>query len=163
MTTKRLHVLGISGDTGGCRLTVPRACIFQGQTPEISEWDYWFWDGEEPATAIEIARKAREIQGLDYKTGPAVVCEAEDYEVNPLNAMLALLHYERRMGDATLHFQSYALTSQITDDTLKRQDLYVDQIDVRAATRHAITLLRRARESREFALALWPYPPNGMP
>ena len=164
MTTRHLHVLAIypSVETGACLLTVPRQCIFGDETPVISQWDYWLWNSEEPATAIEIARKAREIQGLDYKTGPAIVSEIDDdpFPIR-INAMLELLHYEKRMGDATLHFQEHEEADGITDDTLRRQELYVDQHDIRSAVRHALTFLRRARESEQFALELWPYPPNG--
>lgn len=161
MTTKRLHVFALStgGETAGCLLTVPRACMFADQAPEILEWDYWTWNREDPATAIVIARKAREIQGLDYKTGPAVVCET-DGNIR-INAMLELLHYEKRMGDATLHFQERDLTNRITDSILRQQEMYGEHPDIKSAIKHALALLRRARESREFALALWPYPSGG--
>src|SRR5215467_10270213 len=73
MTTPHLHVLAIDpgGSTGWCLLTVPRLCIFGPDPSEILERDYGEFHGAEEAQATEIARLAREIQGLDYKTGPA--------------------------------------------------------------------------------------------
>lgn len=155
MTTKHLHVLGLCLPAW-CWLTVPRASIFADQEPEITEWDYGIITGDMPAAAIWIARKAREIQGLDYRTGPAVVSEQHDIE---LNAMLILLDHERRIGDATLHFQ---LATRPDDEALRTLGMFVDDMDIRAAARQGLTLLRRARADRVFAHELWPYPPNGL-
>jgi hypothetical protein len=178
MTTKHIHVLGIDpGDeTGWCWLTVLRSAIFGDDDPSVIEWDYGTFTGPEPGQAIAISRKAREIQSLDYKTGPAIV--SEQWDIDPsfkstdpavmspvrINAQLELLAYENRMGDATLHFQSRSLAFHTyTDERLKRLQLYVPGPDhIRSATRHALMLLRRARERRSYALELWPYPPNGM-
>ena len=164
MTTKHLHVLAVypSEETGWCRLTVPRTCIFGTEDSVITEWDYGTWTQPAPATAIAIARKARETQGLDYKTGPAVVCEMDDDRTAiQINAMLELLYYENRMGDATLHFQDNEQTSHITEDHLRSNHILVAQYDIQAATRHALTLLGRARQDEAFAHELWPYPPSG--
>jgi len=159
VTTKHLHVLGLCLP-GWCWLTVPRTSIFAETEPEITEWDYGRVPGATidtlPAAAIWLARKAREIQGLDYRTGPAIVSEKHD---TPINSMLELLAYEKRLGDATLHFQ---LTAKPEDDVLRRLGMYVDDLDIRAATRQALTLLRRAREDTGFAHERWPYPPNGL-
>jgi hypothetical protein len=178
MVTKHLHVLGIDpgGETGWCWLTVARAAIFGPEWPEVSSWDYGTFTGPEPGQAIAIARKAREIQGLDYRTGPAIVSERWDVDpsfkstdpetLSPvrINAQLEFLHYEKRMGDATLSFQGRTNTFHTyTDERLKRLELYVPGPDhIRSATKHALMTLRRAREKRELALKLWPYPPNGM-
>ena len=75
--------------------------------------------------------------------------------------MLELLHYEKRMGDATLHFQERILIKNVTDEVLKRQHMLGSQPDIKAAIKHALIVLRRAREDTDFAYALWPYPPNG--
>lgn len=177
MTTKHLHVLGIDpgGETGWCWLTVTRAAIFGPDFPEVTEWDYGTFTGPEPGQAIAIARKAREIQGLDYKTGPAIMAERWDWDsafrntdeevYSPvrINAQLQLLHYEGRMNDATLSFQGRTNTFHTyTDERLKRLQLYVPGPDhIRSATKHALMALRRARENKAFALSLWPYPANG--
>ena len=178
MPTKNLHVLGIDpgGETGWCWLTVRRAAIFGPENPDVLEWDYGTFNGPEPGQSIAISRKAREIQSLDYKTGPAIM--SERWDIDPafkstdqetfspvrINAQLQLLHYEKRMGDATLHFQGRAQAFHTyTDERLKRLGLYVPGPDhIRSATKHALMALRRARERRDFALELWPYPPNGM-
>ena len=77
MPTKNLHVLGIDhgGETGWCWLTVRRAAIFGPENPDVLEWDYGTFNGPEPGQSIAISRKAREIQSLDYKTGPAIMSE----------------------------------------------------------------------------------------
>lgn len=177
MTTRCVHVLGIDpgGTTGWCRLTVSRAAIFGDEDPEILEWDYGVFRGPEPGQSIAIARKAREIQGLDYKTGPAIVAERwdidpsfkstdpETYSPVRINAQLELLQFEKRLGDATLHFQSRTQAFHIyTDERLRSLHRYVAERNIRSATKHALTALRRARERRSFALDLWPYPANGM-
>lgn len=177
MTTRHLHILGIDpgGTTGWVLLTVARAAIFADEEPGILEWDYGELNGPEPGQSIAIARMAREIQGLDYKTGPAIL--SEQWDIDPsfkstdqeryspvrINAQLQLLDYENRMGDSTLHFQSRSQAFRVTDERLGHHGLYVEgSKHIRAATKHAITGLRRARESRKFALELWPYPPNGI-
>jgi hypothetical protein len=179
MTTPHLHVIGIDpgGTTAYCRITVPRLCIFGDEEADILEWDYGEWYAAEPAMSLEVARLVREVQGLDYKTGPAVV--AEQWDIDPsfkstdqetyspvrINAQLEFLHWEGRMGDATLTFQSRTIAfGTFTDARLKKRGLYVEGSDhIRAATKHALTALRRARENVQFAHELWPYPPNGLP
>jgi hypothetical protein len=180
MTTTNLHVLGIDpgGTTGWCLITVLRSAVFADAEPSIIEWDYGELTGPEPRQATEIAQMCREIQGLDYKTGPAVMSERwtadpsfksadqEQYSPIRINAQLELLHYQGKMGDSTLHFQSRTIKSAtgVSDDRLMRLGIYVEgSKHIRDATKHALTALRRARESRKFALKLWPYPPTGMP
>jgi hypothetical protein len=181
MTTKYLHVLAIDpgGVTGWCCLTVLRRSIFADDTPSgIAEWDYGEFTGPEPVQATAIARLAREIQSLDYKTGPAVIIE--DWDQKPefrstdpetlspvrLGAMLSLLGFQGKLGDATVHFQSRTVafgSKATTDDKLRKYGLYVEGSDhIRAATKHAVTALRRARENWDFAIELWPYPANGL-
>lgn len=180
MTTTNVHVLGLDpgGTTGWCLLTTLRSAIFGDAYPEIVEWDYGELTGPEPLQATNIAQMCREIQGLDYKTGPAVM--AEQWDVDPtfqstdqeryapirINAMLQLLHYQEKMGDSTLHFQSRTIKAgtAVRDDRLKSLGIYVPgSKHIQDATKHALNALRRARENREFALRLWPYPPTGMP
>lgn len=169
--TPELHIIGIDpgGTTGVTRITIPRLSIFGNQAPEIIEWDYFAVNGTEPKQAVEIARYARETQSLAYLVGPALLSEAWDQDpdfkstdsepLSPvrINAMLRLLDYQHLLGDSTLNFQPRALAMQFaTDERLKKRGLYVDHKDIRAATRHAITGLRRARENPEFASILWP-------
>src|SRR5215472_9629566 len=173
MVSKNLHVLGIDpgGTTGWYNITVPRDCIFGNAQAIFVEHDWGEFTGPEAQQAIEIARLAREIQSLDYLTGPAIMCEAWDQDptfhntdsepLSPvrIGAMLTLLKEQKLLGDSTLHFQSRALAfGTVTDERLKRWGLWVKGSDhVRAALRHALTGLRRARENPEFARELWLY------
>ncbi len=171
MTTKHLHIMGVDpgGDSGWARLTIPRNSIFGDQEPEILERDYGLFRGPEPEQATNLARKAREIQSLDYKTGVAIIVEAWDQDptfkstdpeaLSPvrLGAMLALLQHQGKLGDATLHFQSRTIAkTTVTDERLHRLHLYVANDHIRDAHRHAITGLKRARNSPTFARELWP-------
>ena len=113
----------------------------------------------------------REIQGLDYKVGPALICEAWTIEhVNRtsdqemlapvrIGAMLRMLERQGQLGDATLTFQDRTLAMQTwTDERLKRKGMWIPGSDhIRDAARHTLTGLRRANESLEFAMSLWPY------
>jgi len=166
MTSRNLHVFAISrgGEIGGCILSVPRLTIFGNQSPEIITCDWHSWDIDNAEAAIKIASMAREIQGLEYKCGPAIIMEdRQARRAIALEAMLDLLHYEKRMGDATIHFQSSELLTNVTDNVLSKLDLYADSEAARTATRHAIVILRRARAKRSFAHELWPYPESGLP
>jgi hypothetical protein len=172
MTTKHLHVLGIDpgGTTGWALITVPRACIFGQEDSTILEWDYGEFAGPEPEQAISVARLSREIQSLDYKIGPADIIE--DWTIDPkfkstdpetlspvrIGAMLTLLKSQGLLGDATLTFQNRSLAmSTVTDERLERWGFWVKgSTHIRAATKHAITALRRAADNEEFARKLWP-------
>jgi len=180
VTTKHLHIMGIDPGhtTGWTRLTVPRYSIFGDEYPEITEWDYGEFTGPLARQAVEIARLARETQGLDYKTGVALVCEAWDQDpkfkstdpetLSPvrIGAQLELLREQGLLGDSTLHFQSRTLihATAVSDERLKKLGMYVPGSDhIRDSTKHAIIGLRRAAEDPfTFGLALWPYPPNGI-
>jgi hypothetical protein len=162
------------GTTGWYVITVDRKCIFGDEPRKIIEVDYGEFTGDEAYQAVELARLAGEIQSLDYKYGPALIVEAWDQDprfkstdpetLSPvrIGAMLALLKYQKRMGDSTLHFQSRALAfGTATDERLRKWKLWVAGSEhIRAASRHAIVALRRARENPEFARALWPGDPR---
>lgn len=180
MTTRNIHVLAIDPGktTGWVILTVPRLSIFADEPSRILEWDYGEFTGPEPVQATAIAELARVTQSLDYLTGPAIIVEGWDQDPNfkstdeetlspvRLGAMLSLLSFQKKLGDATIHFQSRTLafgSKATTDEKLKKYGLYVEGSDhIRAAIKHAIVALRRARENTQFAIALWPYPANGV-
>ena len=177
MTPPHLHVIGVDPGktTGWCRLTVPRASIFGDEAGAITEWDYGELTGPEPDQVMQIARLARETQGLDYLIGPAFV--VEDFDIEPHNvttdpellspvriaAMLSFVFHlgshssVSLTGDARMILQSRGQAkSTATDDRLKKWGLYAPGSDhVRDATRHAITAIRRAKTSPELRAQLW--------
>lgn len=168
--TPELIIIGIDpgGTTGFCRITIPRLSIFGNQAPEIIEWDYGTFQGPEPKQAQEIARYAREQQGLTYKVGPAILSEAwtqdqsfksTDPEALSPCRINAMLEMEKHLGlfeDATLNYQNRTMRLTMTEERLRSRGMYVEHKDIRAATQHALTGLRRAHENPEFALKLWP-------
>jgi hypothetical protein len=125
--TPELHIIGIDpgATTGWCRLTVPTKAFFGKADSRILEWDYGEFTGPEPQQALDIARLARETQGLAYKTGPALLVERWDQDprfkstdnsaLSPvrIGAMLTFLEFMTRnslnqaglLGDSTLTFQ----------------------------------------------------------
>jgi len=173
MPPKNIHVLGIDpgSTTGWYCLTVPRDCIFSDGPSKIVEHDWGEFTGPLARQSIEIARLTREIQSLDFRVGPAMIVEAWDQDprfkstdpetLSPvrIGAQLELLQEQKQLNDATLTFQSRTLAfSTATDERLHKWRLWVAGSDhVRAALRHGITALRRARENEEFASSLWPY------
>jgi hypothetical protein len=175
MPPRNIHVMGIDpgATTGWYNITIPRLCIFGDEEAKILEVDYGEFTGDEAHQAVELARLAREIQSMDYKYGPALIVEAWDVDptfkstdqevLSPvrIGAMLTLLKHQRQLGDCTLHFQSRALAfGTATDERLQKWKLWVKGSDhIRAASRHAIVALRRARENPEFARELWPGDP----
>lgn len=181
MVTKELHLSGFDpgGTSAYALLTVSRYCIFADEEPAILEWDYGELNGPETKQALEFARLCREWQGLAYKCGPAVVSERwdadpgfkntdqEQYSPIRINAMLQLLwdEFPHLRGDATLHFQSRTQAFRaFNDERLRSRGLWVEGSEhIRAATKHALTALRRARENAAFAHELWPYPASGLP
>jgi hypothetical protein len=156
MVATNLHIMGIYPDdtTAWALFTVPRESIFGYMDPEICEWDYGVFEGDEVTQAMELARLVREVQSLDYKLGVALVIDSDE---SPLGAMLRLLQRQKQLGDASIAFQSQQLSDAITDERLKRIGLYVADDSIRQAVKHAITGLRCANESPEFAAGLWPY------
>ena len=180
MATKELQLSGFDpgGTSGYVLLIVPRMCIFADEEPSILEWDYGELTGPEPEQVTRYLRLLREWQGLAYKTGVAVVSEqwdadptfrntdAEQYSPVRVNAMLqyAWSEHPKLRLDATLHFQSRSQAFRaFTDERLRSRGLWVEgSKHVRAATKHALCALRRARESAQFAHSLWPYPPSGL-
>lgn len=158
------------GTTGLCRITVPTLAIFGDAPSEIIEWDYFALNGYEAKQAQEIAQYAREQQGLAFRVGPAIVTEAWDQDpsfkstdseaLSPcrINAMLEMERHLGLLGDSTLTHQprTMAMTT-MTDERLRQRKMYVAHKDIRAATRHALTALRRAKENPKFAEQLWPY------
>jgi|SRR5215471_1428367 len=173
MTARNIHVMGIDpgGTTGWYVVTVPRYSIFAGHPPEVLEYDWGEFTGPEEVQATEIARLIREVQGIEYKAGPAVICEGwtidptykstDPDQLSPIRigAMLSLLRHQGKLGDATLTFQDRSLAKQAyTDERLRSRGLWVEGSEhIRDACRHAFTGLRRARENTEFAKQLWPY------
>jgi hypothetical protein len=164
MVATNIHLMGIYPNevTAWALFTVPRESIFGYSDPEIVEWDYGKFDGDDVTQAQELARLVREVQSLDFKLGVAMITKAWDGDqddISPvrLGAMLLLLQRQKQLGDSTITFQSWQLSESVTDERLKRIGLYVADDNIRAATRHAITGLRRANEHPEFAAKLWPY------
>jgi hypothetical protein len=172
MPPRHLHLIGLDpgGTTGYCRLTVPRESIFGREPGDIWERDYGEFQGSEVEQASDIATWVREVQSLDYPNGPAIVTEAWDQDptfkstdpeaLSParINAMLELLRYQKKLADATLTYQSRTMAKKTaTDERLKVWGMYVAGSEhVKDAHRHAITALRRAKTSPEFARMLWP-------
>jgi hypothetical protein len=172
MAPRHLHLIGIDpgGTTGYCRLTIPRESIFGDAPSELWERDYGEFQGSEEEQAVDIATWVREVEGLDYPNGPAIVTEAWDQDptfksTDPaalaparINAMLHLLKFMGKLSNATLTEQSRVLAkSTATDERLKAWGLYTSgSPHERDAHRHAITALRRARNNSDFAKELWP-------
>jgi hypothetical protein len=170
---ENIHVLGIDpgGTTGWCLLTIPRLSIFGDEPSGIVEWDYGEFTGPEPVQAIAVARLAREIQGLDYKVGPAVVTEAWDQDptfkstdpeaLSParLNAMFELLFYQKQFADCTITEQGRTMAKHTaTNERLEAWGLMTHEGEhIRDATRHAITAVRRAANDPDLALRFWPH------
>lgn len=174
-----IHVIGIDpgGTTGWCRLTVPRKSLFGTDKSQIVEWDHGTFHGSEEDQVLHICRLVREVQGLSYRIGPALI--VEDWDSDPsfkttdkealspvrIGAMLrfakAMSPTDTRhmlLGDATLTFQGRTIAkSTATDDRLKAWGLYVPNDHIRDATRHAIVALRRARKDPALRTAMWPY------
>ncbi len=177
MTTSHLHIIGCDpgGKTGLARFTIPRDSIFGNEPAEIWDMDFKLFAGPEPEQVLNIARYTRETQSLDYKTGPALVVEgwyndpsfksSDPEALSPvrIGAMLTFLMFNNDkthtalLGDATLTFQDRTIAmTTMTDERLKKRNLYGNQKDIRAATKHALTALRRAKQDPEFARTLWP-------
>jgi hypothetical protein len=173
MVMKHLNVIGITpGETTGWAvLTIPRGSIFGDDDPDIIEWDYGRFTGTAELQAVALARLAREIQSLEFKTGPALIIEAVPFDLDDpdsmvavyVGAMLRLLRHQKQVGDSTLTFQPMDIifSDATTDARMKKLGLYIpDRDEINDAARHALTALRRARDDLDFAKSLWPYPPG---
>lgn len=171
MPPAELHVIGIDpgGVTGWAWLTIPRLSMFGDEDPQILRWDYDEVAGPENKQVEELCRIAREVQGLSYKVGPALVVEdfdlggteSRDKEdvLSPVR-IAAKLDYAvslGKAGDSQLVMQSRSIAKQtMTDERLKRSRLYIEgHKDARDGMRHAVTALRRARNSGKFRDRLW--------
>lgn len=162
MTTRHLHVLALcprEEETGWTWLTVPRLSIFGGEQSAITEWDYGVVHGHAPDVAVQLARKAREIQGLDYRLGPAILVDTGS---DRIRHMLEFLYYEKRMGDATIHFALQEATTRISDDHLRKLEMHVNNDLIDTATCFGLLHLGQAKRDKQTAHELWPYPPNGL-
>lgn len=175
---RNIHVIGIDpgGTTGWCRITIPRASVFDGARSEILSWETGEITGTEPEQVRKIGWLARSAQGLAYKTGPALV--VEDWTIEPMarttdpaslspiriGAMLVYAGERHELGDSSVTFQDRALAKgTCTDERLKEWGMWPKgSSHERDATRHAITALRRAKRSAEFRSALWPARLPGM-
>ena len=90
----------VPGETTGWYLvTVSRFSIFFDDPPEILEYDWGQFDGVDVKQAMELARLAREVQSLDYKVGPALVCDASSEP--SLSTMLRLPVPRKALGCPT--------------------------------------------------------------
>lgn len=144
--------------------------MFADEPSEIVERYSGELRGKETDQVIKLCRFFRTVQGLDYKIGPAVVCEDFDFgspladsEVySPVRIAFGLkLCYEqaqlKQFGDARLVMQSRTIAKRVaTDERLRAWGLWKPGSDhERDAERHIITALRRAKAKREFRDRLW--------
>ena len=171
MAPSEIHVLGIDPGhtTGWCHIVVPRKCFYGRQPNAVLEWDYGEFFGPEEEQAIEIARMAVHIQGMDWNVGPAIVIEDFDLMIrNPttdsemlspvrIAAMVKMLSRVKMAGDARVVLQGRSDPKHTySDDRLKIHGYYVPGPDhIRDAIRQALMALRRASESEEFRDELW--------
>jgi len=169
MPPSHLHVLGLSLGTvtGWFRITVPRASIFGDERPKFLTLVYDEIDGTESEQVVKIARLAREIEGLDYKIGPAIIIEDFDpVEVDELDDLYrfrigAMLDFVKEQTNllsfAQLYHQNWEIASDIDDKVLRRHGMWTPEEHIRAAARQGMMILRRARRDEDLAAILWPY------
>lgn len=172
MPPKLLNIIGVDpGKTTGWALwKIPRDSMFAGGDPEIVERYSGEIRGGESDQVFKLCRFFRTVQGLDYKIGPAVVCESFDFG-SPLSdpevyspvriaAMLKFCFEQptlKQVGDARLVMQSRTIAKRVANDQrLKAAGLWKPGSDhERDAERHIVTALKRARAKREFRDRLW--------
>jgi hypothetical protein len=170
MPSQYLNLLTIDpGATSGwCHVIIPRISMFGDAESEITSWSTGEIRGDEDRQALEFASLARRIQGLDYKNGTAVVCEDFDFG-SPLKdssvyspvriaAKLKLLHYMHMMDDSSFLLQSRTMAkSYATDERLRLWGFWVPNSEdhERDAVRHALTILKRAKQKRVVRNRLW--------
>jgi len=169
MPPKNLKVFAIDPGktTGWAIFIVPRMSIFGDEDTEVIWWDTGEITGEEEEQAAWIARKSREIQNLDFRIGPAVIVEAFDfgapftdpevYSPVRIGAMLRMAKHMGLMGDSIINFQGRTIAkSTATDERLRLWGYWVPgSTHKRDAVRHAITVLRRAKQKASVRNKLW--------
>ena len=173
MPPKLLNIIGIDPGkvTGWALWKIPRASMYAGGESEIVERYSGEIRGRESDQVFKLCRFFRTVQGLDYKLGPAVVCESFDFG-SPLSdpevyspvriaAMLKFCFEQpslKQIGDARLVMQTRTMAKKTaTDERLKAWGLWQPSSadHIRDAERHIVTALRRARQKREFRDRLW--------
>lgn len=169
MVTPHLHVLAIDpgGTTGWAHFIIPRKSMFGNEPSEVLDWGTGEIYGSEDEQAIKIARMAREIQSLSYRIGPAVVIEDFDfgapfrdkavYSPVRIAAKIKLLHHMGLMDDSRVVMQSRSIAKEhMTDERLRMSGFWVPGPDhQRDAVRHALTVLRRAKQKHSIRDKLW--------
>ena len=171
MTSRERHVIGIDpgGTTGWALLTVDVRMLTGEMQSKILAWDYDEITGDENEQVNALCRLAREVQGLTYKIGPALV--VEDFDVQPYNpttspemlspvrlaAKLDYAAFRGELGDCKIVMQGRRMAKDTaTDHRLHKWGLWVEgSDDIRDAVRHAMTALRRARDDEEFRQKMW--------
>jgi hypothetical protein len=170
MPSNYLNLLAIDpgGTTGWAHFIIPRASMFGSDPSEVTDWSTGEFTGDENEQAMSIARLTREIQSMDYKLGVAVVCEDFDFG-SPLRnrevyspvriaAKIDLLCAMGKMDDARFVLQSRSIAmSTATNERLKAWGYWEPDAaeHKRDATRHAITVLRRAKQKQSIRNKLW--------
>jgi len=172
MPPKLLNIIGIDpGKTTGWALwKIPRVSMYAGGESEIVERYSGEIRGGESDQVMKLCRFFRMVQNLDYKLGPAVVCESFDFgsplsdpEVYSPVRIAAMLRFcfeqggVKMVGDSRLVMQSRTMAKRVANDQrLKAAGLWKPGSDhERDAERHIMTALKRARAKREFRDRLW--------
>lgn len=171
MPPREIHVIGIDPGvlTGWARITVPRKAIFGDEPSQVLDWKTGTWRGRVSDQVWHCCELARTTQSMAYKIGPALVVEDFDFgrplkdpEVyTPVYFAQQLKFCRERtalLNDAKIVMQSRATAkSTITDERLKAMGFWLrgQEDDERDALRHALTALRRAKNSLKFRLAMW--------
>lgn len=174
MPPKLLNIIGIDPGkvTGWALWKIPRASMYSPDAPsEIVERYSGEIRGRESDQVTKLCRWIRTVQGLDYKIGPAVICESFDfggpqrdpevYSPVRIAAMLKFAYEQEHLslfGDARLVLQGRVIAkTTATDERLKEWRLWVPSSTdhARDAERHIVTALRRAKQKRAFRDRLW--------
>lgn len=172
MPPKEIHVLGIDPGvtTGWAQITVPRMCIWGDEPARIVAWRTGQLRGRISDQVWATCDLVRQIQSLAYKIGPAVVVEdfefgrpLKDPEVyTPVYFAQQLLFCRQKtalLNDATVTLQGRDIAkSSFTDDRLRAAGVFATRGQTdheRDALRHALTALRRARESFDLRCQMW--------
>lgn len=178
MTPPHLNMIALDpgGTTGICIAQVPRMSVYGSKPGRWLRLECREVTGDEDVQVDSICRIIREVQSLDYGIGPAVVGEQFDND-SPFNdddvfspvRIMAKLEYARHLGktgDSKIVYQTRGMAkSTATDDRLRAWGLYeetVGSMHKRDATRHLITMLRRARKSARLRDRLWNSMDDGM-